>query len=141
MNTVPDWLLLARGEVGIKTQMQIAEYRRLVGVPPSPWWCSAFVGWCMVKAGHSAPRDHSARSWLTWGVELNEPRVGCIVPIWRGAPHLPLGHVGFLEEGSNGLRLLLLGGQQLLGDSASAVSVEAFALERRLSFRWPVLRP
>ena len=70
-----------------------------------------------------------ARSWLGWGVELDEPRPGCVVVLKRGNP--PSGHVALYESG-DGETLQLLGGNQ-----RNQVCVRPYPARRVLSYRWP----
>jgi uncharacterized protein (TIGR02594 family) len=93
-------------------------------------WCAAFVGACLERAGLRCTRSLLARSYLTWGDELYEPRTGAIAVLTRGSDPT-FGHVGFLV-GSAADRVFLLGGNQ-----ADSVSIQAFARERVLSWRWP----
>lgn len=95
-------------------------------------WCSSFVNYCLQHAGYEGTRSAAARSWLTWGEPIDDPRYGAIVVLARGK-NPAQGHVAFLtahrEEDGN---LLLLGGNQ-----GNAVSIAAFGTERVLSYRWP----
>lgn len=104
-------------------------------------WCSAFVGKCTADAGLprlidiGVPKDDAlmARSWLKYGTKLDEPKVGCIVVLKRGAP--PAGHVGFLTGWGDGY-VRVLGGNQ--GD---AVSEARFKESDVLGYRWPPEKP
>ena len=35
-------------------------------------WCSAFVNWCVVRAGLEGTSSALARSWLGWGIPVEE---------------------------------------------------------------------
>jgi len=71
-------------------------------------WCSAFVNWCVSRAGLTGTRHALARSWLEWGQPLAVPRRGCIVVFERNKI---FGHVGFyLEETPTQIKVL--GGNQ-----------------------------
>lgn len=94
-------------------------------------WCSAFVNWCMTQAGIRGTNRANARSWLSWGKALSEPRPGCVVVLWRDKPNLAKGHVGFFSE-MNGSDLVLLGGNQ-----GNAVSFRRYPQYRLLAYRWP----
>jgi len=149
------WLEVARGELGVKEvkgsehNPRILEY--LASTTIGKWgasrdetaWCSAFVNWCM--GGGATPRQlmpqqgepgfHEgtgsamARSWLGWGVGLDEPREGCVAVLRRGPQ--PQGHVGFYL-GRSGTYVLVLGGNQ--GD---AVCEKKYRESDVLSYRWP----
>jgi len=95
-------------------------------------WCSAFVNWCMKKAGIRRTGSASARSWLNWGEMLSEPRKGCVVVLWRNNPDSWQGHVGFyVGESANSSDIDVLGGNQ--NDS---VNVSAYPKTRVLGYRW-----
>ncbi len=70
-----------------------------------------------------------ARSYLSWGEALSEPRPGAIAVLSRGFDPR-LGHVGFLV-GATSNDVILLGGNQ--GD---AVRVQPFPRSRLLGLRW-----
>lgn len=104
-------------------------------------WCSAFVGKCTADAGLprlidiGVPKDDAlmARSWLKYGTKLDEPKVGCIVVLKRGAP--PAGHVGFLTGWGDGY-VRVLGGNQ-----SDAVNEARFKEADVLGYRWPPEKP
>ena len=86
-------------------------------------WCSAFVNWCVTKAGLKGTNSAAASSWLTWGQKLDQPRLGCITVFNH--------HVGFYA-GAAGDRFLLLGGNQ-----SNAVNTENKHPSEVLAYRWP----
>lgn len=95
-------------------------------------WCAAYVGAMLERSGIKCTKALTARSYLKWGVELEDPRPGCIVVMWRGARDDGFsGHIGFFvrEEGEF---IWMLGGNQ--GD---AVSVAKFRKSKILAYRWP----
>jgi uncharacterized protein (TIGR02594 family) len=129
------WAELGQSEVsGSASNARIADYIHRVGHPDvaddATPWCAAFVGACLDRAGISGTGSLLARSFLSWRVEADEPRLGAIAVLSRGADPT-LGHVGFLV-GTTGDRLLLLGGNQ-----SDSVSVEGFARGRLLGLRLP----
>jgi hypothetical protein len=71
-----------------------------------------------------------ARSYLTWGKALAEPRPGCIAVLKRGLDPRS-GHVGFFVTGSEST-IYPLGGNQGHG-----VRIAAFPVARLLGYRWP----
>lgn len=93
-------------------------------------WCSSFVNWCISQSNHKGTNSAWARSWLNFGVETDEPRLGCIVVLKRGSSPTK-GHVGFYKQSSSGL-ISLLGGNQ-----GNRVKVSRFEKNRLLSYRWP----
>jgi len=129
------WAELGQSEVsGPASNARIADYIRRVGHPDvaddATPWCAAFVGACLDRAGIPGTGSLLARSFLSWGVETDEPQLGAIAVLSRGADPT-LGHVGFLV-GTTGDRLLLLGGNQ-----SDSVSVEGFARDHLLGLRLP----
>jgi uncharacterized protein (TIGR02594 family) len=95
-------------------------------------WCAAFVGAMLERNGIRCTKALTARSYLKWGVEIDDPRPGCIVVMWRGPRDDGFsGHIGFFirEEGDY---IWMLGGNQ--GD---AVSVAKFRKSKILEYRWP----
>lgn len=137
----PAWHRFARAELGVKEQPgalhnpRILEYHKSCKggevADDETAWCSAFANHCMLRAGIVGSGRRNARSWLTWGVELAEPKVGCIVVFWRDNPKSAKGHVGFYVSAQQA-SILTLGGNQ-----ANSVSVAPYARARLLSFRWP----
>ena len=93
-------------------------------------WCAAFVGACLERSGKTSTRSLLARSYLTWGEAIAEPRVGAIAVLSRGSDPTQ-GHVGFLV-GTSGDTLHLLGGNQ-----SDRVCVQSFDRTRLLALRWP----
>jgi uncharacterized protein (TIGR02594 family) len=86
-------------------------------------WCAAFVNWCVDQANLKPLGSARARDWADWGVELEEPILGCLVVF----PH----HVGFFIEW-DGDRIRLLGGNQ-----SDEVNTLPFNIGNVLSYRWP----
>lgn len=141
----PPWLAIAKREIGVKEiagpgdHPRIVEYLAATRITPALHrdetpWCAAFVTWVLESAGIASTRSAAARSYLTWGQELAEPKRGCIAVLTRpGADHAGAGHVGFYV-GSSDEDVLLLGGNQM-----NAVCMRLYARERVLSYRWPEL--
>jgi uncharacterized protein (TIGR02594 family) len=123
------WMDIARAELGVEevggagSNPRIEEYlgtTTLGAQSDDVPWCSAFVNFCVTRAGVPGTNSALARSWLGWGVETPALVPGCIGVLARGEP--PRGHVGFfcgLDQG----RVLLLGGNQ--GDRVSLASFDA----------------
>jgi uncharacterized protein (TIGR02594 family) len=101
-------------------------------------WCSAFVNWCMRQAGKPGTNNAAARSWLSYGQALGNPRPGCIVVLWRESPSSWKGHVGFFDGWDVGNRIRLLAGNQGGGVDWDEVCVTSFPQERVLGYRWPL---
>ncbi len=85
-------------------------------------WCSAFVNWCVDKAGYERTKSALARSWLNWGQGIETPRRGCIVVFKR---EKIFGHVGFfLEETETHVKVL--GGNQTNPETGKSEVCEKF---------------
>ncbi len=136
------WMAIALAEVGVREFPGNAENPRIVGYlqsttlrPPDnskdeTLWCSAFVNWCIERAGYEGTDSALARSWLTWGNEISTPERGCIAVLERDQDPR-CGHVGFyLDE--NQQRIALLGGNQ-----SNAVGISWYNYADCLSFRLP----
>ncbi len=140
----PPWLAEAWAEFGQReiagsgNNARITAFMKELGhatlARDSVPWCAAFVGASLERAGIASTRSLMARSYLKWGVELSEPRVGSVAVLTRGSD-AAAGHVGFVL-GEAGGRLFLLGGNQ-----SDQVSVAPFARSRLLGFRWPAAIP
>jgi uncharacterized protein (TIGR02594 family) len=136
----PRWLTLAWADLGVleapgsDNNPKVVRYYADAGHPgvhgDDVAWCAAFVGACLERAGVGGTRSLMARSYLSWGEALEEPRTGAVAVLSRSADP-SLGHVGFLV-GLTDDEVVLLGGNQ--GD---AVSVAAFPRARLLGLRWP----
>jgi uncharacterized protein (TIGR02594 family) len=138
------WYNTALGEVGVaelpgeKHSERVLEYlatcHRKRGGNLGTWaagrdetaWCSAFVNWCLQRAGVKGTRHAAARSYTAWGRETI-PRKGAIVVLKRDGG----GHVGFLDR-REGDQLYIIGGNQ-----TNRVSVAAYPDSRLLDYRWP----
>ena len=88
-------------------------------------WCSAFVNWCVEKAGYAGTDSAWARSWANWGQAVEPPRRGCIVVLTRGDG----GHVGFYV-GETATEIQILGGNQ-----SNSVRVSNYDKSRLISYR------
>lgn len=90
-------------------------------------WCSAFVNWCIQKAGGKGTRSAAARSWLNWGKE-SKGEIGDIVILKRGSSTWQ-GHVGFLV--SKGLLYV----DVLAGNQGNDVCIKKFLRTSVLGYR------
>ncbi|MBY0413714.1 MAG: TIGR02594 family protein [Bdellovibrionales bacterium] len=122
MRLIESAYTFAKAEMGVKeldgsgNNPRILEYLRSVDfneeimLADSIAWCSAFVNWCIQQAGGKGTRSPLARSFLTWGRQIEKPEKGCIAIIKRGR-EVWKGHVGFVEDSSTKY-ITLLGGNQ-----------------------------
>jgi uncharacterized protein (TIGR02594 family) len=106
-------------------------------------WCAAIVNLALEKSGFVSTRHALASSYLSYGMELVSPWLGCITVIKRrgGGSDAATGsrtgyHVSLFEEAAEG-GLWLLGGNQ-----SNQIKVSFYPRQRYevLGYRWPVLR-
>lgn len=133
------WLDIAIDELGVSeidgkvARPRILEYFAAAGhsevKSDETAWCSAFVNFCIEKAGLRGTMSLAARSWLRWGKPC-DPQPGAI-GIWpRGKSHWQ-GHVAIVKE-VKGKRVKVVGGNQ-----GNAVTEKWFDIDTALGFRWP----
>ena len=115
----PDHLRVADSLVGKHERKDRAELKEFISLDPVLYeWCAAFVNAVLRKNGISGSESVSenplmARSFLTYGDPVDEPRLGDIVIFSRGDPWQ--GHVAFymatrVIEGKE--VIIVLGGNQ-----------------------------
>lgn len=95
-------------------------------------WCSGYVCAMLEAHGIRSTRSDGAKSWLTWGLPLKAPALGCIVVFKRPGGY----HVGFVVGMDGKGNLQVLGGNQ--GDE---VNIRAFGTNRVMGYRWPTTAP
>ncbi len=136
------WMPIALAEAGVKEfcgngdNPRIVEYLQSTMLE-SPWnandetpWCSAFVNWCVERAGCEGTDSAWARSWFYWGTIIKSPERGCIAVFQRNNDGYS-GHVGFfIEENQNGISVL--GGNQ-----SNSVKTSWYSRDDLLGFRIP----
>ena len=136
----PKWVAVAEAEVGVKEKQgaqhhpRIVEYHATTGKSKNDEtpWCSSFVNWVMLKAGHPGTNSAMATSWATWGKKLPKPAYGAIAVIdWDGPGPGWKGHVGFVV-GKVGAQIQLLGGNQ-----SDQVKVSPFATGKVIAYVVP----
>ena len=133
------WMSIAMSETGQKevpgdgNNPRIVEYLKstdldaVSAAKDSTFWCSAFVNWCVEKAGFAGSNSAWARSWLNWGRSVSKPRRGCIAIFRRGTG----GHVAFYVD-AVGADYRVLGGNQ-----SDAVCIAKYPKARLIGFRVP----
>jgi uncharacterized protein (TIGR02594 family) len=132
-----NWLEIAKGEIGVKEfsgskhEKRIIQYHSattLKATEDEVPWCSSFVSWCLEEAGIKSTKNAWARSYLSWGVKIDKPVVGCVVVFSRGVNS---GHVAFyMGEG-------ILGIQCLGGNQGNKVCISTYPKSRLLGYRLP----
>ena len=134
----PVWLIEARKHLGLKEVKGTKHHPEILqmwkdikrgGIKDDETpWCAAFVGAMLERVGIRSTRFESAKSYLTWGNQLVEPVVGCIVVFSRDGG----GHVGFVVGRDKAGNLLVLGGNQ-----SDEVNIRAFPRTRVTGYRYP----
>ena len=119
---------------GAKDHPQIINYFTSIGYNKTKFkeetaWCSAFVNWVAKEAGYEHTNNLTARSWLSAGKSIENPKIGDLVVLWRENPDSWKGHVGFLVKESKRY-VYLLGGNQ-----GNSVSIKAYPKSRVLDYR------
>lgn len=143
VNGEPDWLKLARQDLGIKEvpgsgsnpaimrAWKYCEYDPPAGDETA--WCSAKACEWMERSGLPSTKAPNARSWLKWGAGLKAPKIGCVVVFWRGSPTGWEGHVAlYVGPGSKPGTIKVLGGNQ-----SNGVSIQDYSAAQVLGYRWP----
>ncbi len=116
--------------IGTPSNPQIDNYLKSVGFPGDDKipWCAAFVNWCLQEAGIEGTHKALARSFLSWGYEITEPKLGDIVVIRRSISRYK-GHVYFYLDHGKGW-IYGIGGNQ-----NDRVGVNTYSSLRLLSYR------
>ena len=137
----PSWLLVATEELGQKEIMGVKHNQRILKYHDATElnadsdetpWCSSFVNWCFKQVGIQGTRSALARSWLEWGMSIDNPTRGSVVVLRRGRNPWS-GHVGFfIKEDED--RIWLLGGNQ-----SNAVTITDYSLDDVLGYREPLV--
>jgi uncharacterized protein (TIGR02594 family) len=132
---------IAKGQAGVREVAGTAHNPRIIAyhtatdlkattdeVP----WCSSFVNWCVQQAGGKGTRSAAARSWLSWGRQTDEPQLGDVVILSRGAS-ASSGHVGFFAgfRMSGGVKYVRVFG----GNQSNMVNTADYAAIRVLGYR------
>jgi uncharacterized protein (TIGR02594 family) len=136
-DTLTPWMDIARREIG-QEEVQGGENPRILEYHAATTlhaeedeiaWCSAFVCWCLKKAGYKSTESAWARSYEDYGEDLDEPKVGCIGVIdWQDGS----GHVGFVTSFTP-QTVTVLGGNQ-----SDSVCIATFSRRNVSAFKWPV---
>jgi uncharacterized protein (TIGR02594 family) len=132
----PAWISVAEAEVGTQEVVgrqhnpRIIEYHATTGrfSDDETPWCASFVNWVLRQAGQSGTGSALAMSFASYGTQLERPAYGSIAVISYGGGK---GHVGFVV-GSQGSRLLILGGNQ-----SNGVNVKSFGTGQIVAYVVP----
>jgi uncharacterized protein (TIGR02594 family) len=137
----PAWLAIAESYIGTQEFKGIRHNPIIVGFwklirrggikDDETAWCAAFLGGCLELAGIVSSRFESAISYLSWGVALDKPLLGCVAVISR----LGGNHVFFVVGISkDGREIVGLGGNQ-----SDKVRYSRFSTDPKIlrGYRWP----
>ena len=130
---------VAEAKLGMNEYQDRTELKQYVGVDPRyTEWCAAFVNAVLEESGmvNLSDMDHvaplMARSFLSWGQEVDIPIAGDLVIFPRGNSDWK-GHVGFYLSSvkRNGKEYYrILGGNQ-----NNAVSIDLYPAKKALGMR------
>jgi len=141
-SNIPVWLRVASTYIGASeiagskhNPLIVNMFARIF----SPWfaddetpWCAAFVGSVLEECGISSTRSARARSYDSYGVDINEPCLGAIGVLSRGNPGNGKGHVIFITGRDEDGNIVGIGGNQ-----KNKVSEASFEVKRFVAFRYP----
>jgi len=145
------WLAIADKEYGVieipgkEHNPRVLEYLSTVTNIGPVWrsqdetpWCSAFVNWCVEKAGYVGTKSALSTSWLKWGRKIDTPIKGCIAIFSRDGG----GHVGFYIDETPTLSenyIRILGGnQEHMETDIGAVNLKYYLKSKLLGYRVPL---
>lgn len=145
------WLEVAEQEFGVvefpgdEHNPRILEYFASVRNIGMRWkmrdetpWCSAFVNWCVEKAGFEGTKSALSTSWLSWGRETQQPVKGCLAIFSREGGG---GHVGFyvdeVQAGEETFIRILGGNQDDPETEIGSVNLKYYPKSRLLGYRVP----
>jgi len=77
----------------------VAEARKYIGTNPTDMqrrWCARFLNLVLAKVGYNVTGSDAARSFVSYGEKIAQPRVGAIAVLTRGR-NRNLGHVGVIS--------------------------------------------
>jgi uncharacterized protein (TIGR02594 family) len=139
---IPLWYSIAAAELGVHELAGVTNTARILEYHATTTlhanddetsWCSSFCNWALMRAGIHGTNSAAARSWATWGVPLQLPKLGCVVVLERPEAGPSAGHVGFFVRASeDGKTVHLLGGNQ-----AGKVCGADYPAARAIAYRWP----
>lgn len=130
-STEPKQIRLAKqfhgwDEIGSNKQLQA-----LMGINPATTpWCAGFVGAIEKACGRKGTGKMLARSYMTYGTPVTQPKLGDIVVFRRGNSSWQ-GHVGYYA-GEDRYNILSLGGNQ-----SNKVCYSYYPKNTVLAFRRP----
>lgn len=140
--TLPNWLQIALGELGVKelpppqSNPRIEEYHASTSLGRAsqdvPWACS-FVSW-VLEQSHVPGNLKSARcaDYLNFGISISEPKQGAITILGStGIPEARSGQAGFLLKADAETVTVVA------GNVDNQVAIVNYPRNRVRGFRWP----
>ncbi len=148
----PPWMLVLKLEEALRVQeipgpehekriLIFHDHTTLDAETDEVPWCSGAICYAVDTCGLpiESTKSARARSWLSWGVSLSYPALGCIAVLKRGGPGQPgkdvlnaQGHVGLFAGFDRQGKPRILGGNQ-----NNRVNTKPYPVERILDYRWP----
>lgn len=150
---IPRWYSIAASELGVHevpgsgNEKRILLYHQatsLKATSDAVPWCSAFMCFCMSKAGIANPQSAAARDWLKWGQPIQLPRLGAVCVFDRSDANNPnAAHVALYIRHTDDKTLHVIGGNQALvkGAPSDRVCATDIAMSKLIGVRWPVGEP
>jgi uncharacterized protein (TIGR02594 family) len=138
---LPSWLTIAFKEVG-QTEIPGADHNpRILEYISSTHpqlkeqgdelpWSVFFVNWALAQGGAAGTKSGAARSFLQWGVPLDQPKPGAVAVFER--PGNAMGGHACFYIGDAADQVLCLS-----GNVANSVQISAQPKSRLLGYRWP----
>lgn len=130
---------IAADEIGVNEASnpdRIKEYEASTTLPDESIdavktpWCAAFVTWVLSQADLKSTNSAWAKSYLNWGLEIDNPVRGCVAILQRGVAN---GHAAFFVRFSDDKKsVFLLGGNQ-----SNSVCVQTYPADKVLGYRVP----
>jgi uncharacterized protein (TIGR02594 family) len=148
MTDKPRWLERAERDIGMRevkgarhNPSILLMFRKLghgwVTNDETPW-CAAAVGAWLEDCGIQSTKRLNARSYETWGRQLDKPAVGAIVTFWRKTRNGAYGHVGFIAGRDSRGNLVVLGANQNDMVCYARYLPKGHPDSRVLSYRYPL---
>jgi len=122
---------------GLILNQKIAEFHMGVGLKnfsKSTPWCASGLNYCLTSIGFKGTGSAVARSFLKWGVRVDNPMKGTVCVLWRDSEESWKGHVTLFHDWADFNRTKFYG----LGmNQDNTVNYKVYRTDRILDFRNP----